>query len=223
MRSVKKTIIITGATSGVGLALCRHFASKGWRVIGLGRRVDAQKVRGVEFIKANASTLEFYTKIRAYTLRADVLVNCAGIFSRDEIGNVSALDINRLIDTNIKGTIYATMACLKFMKKGNRIINISSISATHGIQNQSIYSATKAGINGFFESLQHELLPHGILLSTINPGGIDTPLWDRHKYKGNRKKLLKTSDIVSLVDYISGLPPHVVLKTVTLYPTNEIH
>lgn len=223
MRGSRKVIIVTGASSGVGLDLCRHFDKKGWRVIGLGRRVAAMKVGKVEFIKADASTLEFFTKIRAYTLTADVLVNCAAIFTRNKIGDVSALDINRLVDTNLKGTIYATMACLKFMKAGNRIINISSVSATHGIEGQSIYSSTKAGINGFFESLQVELLPRGILLTTVNAGGINTTLWDKHKYKGNRKKLLKTSDIVSLVDYIAALPPYVVLKAVTLYPSNEIH
>lgn len=223
MRGRRKTIVITGATSGVGLDLCRHFDKKGWHVIGLGRRVASMKVGNVEFIRADASTLEFYTKIRCCGPQIDVLVNSAAIFTRNKIGDVSALDINRLVDTNLKGSIYATMACLKIMKPGSRIINISSVAGTHGIKEQSIYSATKYGINGFFESLQQELLPRGILLSTINPGGIDTPLWDKHKYKGDRKKLLKVGDITSLVDYISGLPPHVVFKTATIYPTNEIH
>ena len=218
----RKTIVITGASSGVGLDICKHFDSIGWRVIGLGRRVAALKVGKVEFIQADARAWVLYN-IMHKTNTIDVVVNSAAIFTSTPLYQMKHSEIVNMVEVNLMSVILFTRQCLHLMKKGARIINISSVAGTHGIENQSVYSSTKAGINGFFESLQVELLPRGILLSTINAGGINTPLWDKHKYKGDRKKLLKTSDIVSLVDYIVALPQHVVLKSVTLYPTNEIH
>lgn len=218
----KKTIVITGASSGVGLDLCRHFDKKGWRVIGLGRRVAALKVGNAEFIQADARAWVL-DHIRHKTKTIDVLVNAAAIFTSTPLYKMKHSEIVDMVEVNLLSVILLTRQCLHLMKRGARIVNISSVAGTHGIENQSVYSSTKAGINGFFESLQVELLPRGILLSTINAGGINTPLWDKHKYKGDRKKLLKTSDITSLVDYIAALPPHVVFKNATIYPTNEIH
>lgn len=227
MRSRKKTIVVTGASSGVGLDICRHFEKIGWNVIGLARRVAALKVGKVKFIQADGRTLDFYNKIRHADIgNVDVLVNNAGVFLKSSMMGDIALassDVDNVIDTNLKGTIYATMACLKVMKPGARIINIGSVAGTHGIPYQALYCASKYGVNGFFESLQHELLPRGILLTTICPGGINTPLWDKNKYKGDRNKLLRAGDITSIVDYIAVLPPHVVFKNATLYPSNEIH
>ena len=223
MSDRKKTIVVTGASRGVGLDLCRYFDMKGWRVIGLARRVSALKEGDVKFIKADGSTLDFYTKIPS-DIVVDLLVNNAGVFSSLPLAEETDEGVNKIIDTNLKGTIYATMACLKVMQPGARIINISSVAALHGIKNQALYSASKAGINGFFESLQHELLPKGILLSTINPGGIDSTLWNAdNPYQGGKGALLQTGDIVSLVDYISDLPPNVVFKNATIYPINEKH
>jgi len=224
MRDRKQTIVVTGASRGVGLDLCRYFDMKGWRVIGLARRVSALKEGDVKFIKADGSTLDFYNVIAYEVGEVDILINNAGMFFSGPLVEENNDSVDRIIDTNLKGTIYATMACLKVMKPGARIINISSVAALHGIKHQSLYSASKAGINGFFESLQHELLPKGILLSTINPGGIDSTLWNAdNPYQGGKGALLQTGDIVSLVDYISELPPNVVFKNATIYPINERH
>lgn len=222
MRSGRKNIVITGASSGVGLELCRHFEKIGWNVIGIARDMRSVKIGNAALISANVGGW-FLDSIKYHTKKIDVLVNNAGLFESAPLQKTSHSSIYNIIHTNLFGTITTTWQCLRLMKSGARIINIGSVAGTHGIKHQSVYCASKYGVNGFFESLQHELLPKGILLSTINPGGIDTPLWDKHKYKGDRKKMLKTSDVVSIVDYISNLPPRVVLKTVTLYPTNEIH
>lgn len=222
MSSRRKNIVITGASSGVGLALCRHFESIGWNVIGLARDVRNCKVGKANFVTANVGGW-FLDSIKYHTKKIDVLVNNAGVFESAPLEKTSHSVIYNIIHTNLLGTIGSTRQCLRLMKSGSRIINIGSVAGTHGIKHQSVYCASKYGVNGFFESLQHELLPKGILLSTINPGGIDTPLWDKHKYNGDRKKLLKIFDIVSIVNYISNLPPNVILKKVTLYPSNENH
>jgi len=133
-------------------------------------------------------------------------------------------EIDDIIDTNIKGTIFCTLNTLKIMNRG-RIINISSVSGTHGIENQSVYSSTKYALNGFAESLNQELIKKNILISTICPGGINTPLWnDKNQYPGSDvTKILNPNDIVNMIEYIVDLPENVVLKNVTLFPTCEWH
>lgn len=215
-------MVVTGASSGVGLELCRHFDSIGWDVIGVSRDVRSCSAGKTKFVSGNVIGW-FLDSIKHHTKKIDVLVNNAAIFDSAPLEKMSYSSVCNIVDTNLRGTIISTRQCLKLMKSGSRIINIGSVAGTHGIKHQSVYCATKYGINGFFESLQHELLPKGILLSTINPGGINTTLWDKHKYNGDRKKLLKIFDIVSLVDYICTLPKHVVFKNVTLYPSNENH
>ena len=222
MRSGRKTIVITGASSGVGLALCHHFEKIGWHVIGIARDVRSVKIGNAALISANVGGW-FLDSIKYHTKKIDVLVNNAGLFESAPLGKTSHSSIYNIIHTNLFGTITTTRQCLRLMKSGARIINIGSVAGTHGIKNQSVYCASKYGVNGFFEALQHELLPKKILLTNINPGGINTPLWSKHKYNGDLKRLLKTSDIVSLVDYICTLPKHVVFKNATLYPTNENH
>ena len=133
-------------------------------------------------------------------------------------------DINVIIDTNLKGTVFCTNEAIKLMKgNGGRIINIASVAATHGIKNQAIYCASKYGVDGFAEALNQELIEEGISISTIYPGSTDTPLWDKENnpYPGDLSKILKPEDVVNMVEYIANLPKMVVLKKVVMFPSNE--
>jgi short-subunit dehydrogenase len=105
-------------------------------------------------------------------------------------------------------------------------VNIGSVSGLHGIRHQAVYSASKFGLEGFADSLNQELVERGIYLSTINPGGIDTPLWDERSnpYPGDTKdKLLQVGTIVEMVLYVAELPRNVLLKKIVAFPINEWH
>ena len=225
---MKRNIIITGVSSGVGKETAIRFLQKKWNVIGLSRTNPYISAENFFFILTDLTNINSINK--AYDIiqekyeKVDVFVNNAAIFRMKPFTTFSVEEINDLIDTNFKGAVFCTLNTLKLMTKG-RIINIDSVSGTHGIENQAIYSATKYALNGFYESLSQETIKDNILISTICPGGINTPLWnENNEYPGgNTNKLLNATDIVDLIEYISNLPDHVVLKTLTIFPTNEWH
>jgi len=224
-----KTIVITGITGGVGESLARAFLRKGWLVIGLGR--TAQKLTilkkklnydALSLIKVDIrNSFDVGGAFKTIDGSIDVLVNNAAIFKMKTFYECTTENIDNILDTNLKGAMFCTRQALRKMKKG-RIINIGSVSGTHGIKNQAIYSASKYGLIGFAESLAQE--HKDILFTTINPGGIDTPLWNEsNPYSGDVSKLLKPIDISSAVEYVVNLPDNVVLKTMTIFPNNEWH
>jgi NADP-dependent 3-hydroxy acid dehydrogenase YdfG len=231
---MSKVIVITGATGGVGEEMVRLFLSKNWTVIGLAR--DYEKLKLLSSSLNNERFTGYETDIRdinsvsqsfagiAETFgKIDMLVNNASIFKQKPFWKFSTEEIHDIIDTNLKGTIFCTLEGVKLMSTG-RIVNIGSVSGIHGIANQSIYSASKYAVNGFSESLNQELIKDGILISTIIPGGIDTPLWnEQNKYDGDVSELLTPRDIANLTYYISNLPSNVVMKTATIFPTCEWH
>jgi NADP-dependent 3-hydroxy acid dehydrogenase YdfG len=225
---MNKTVIITGTSSGVGKQCVERFLNKKWNVIGLSRtNVDLYNANYFHIktdIKDPVSIKNSFEIISKKYNSIDLLINNAAVFKMKPLVEFNEEEIDDIIDTNIKGTIFCTLNTIKIMNKG-RIINISSVSGTHGIENQSVYSSTKYALNGFAESLNQELIKKNILISTICPGGINTPLWnDKNQYPGSDvTKILNPNDIVNMIEYIVDLPENVVLKNVTLFPTCEWH
>ena len=225
---MKKTVIITGTSSGVGKQCVEKFLNKNWNVIGLSRtNIDFYNENYFHVqtdIKDALSIKNSFDVISKKYKSIDLLINNAAVFKMKPLVEFNEEEINDIIDTNLKGTIFCTLNTLKIMNRG-RIINISSVSGTHGIENQSVYSSTKYALNGFAESLNQELIKKNILISTICPGGINTPLWnDKNQYPGSDvNKILNPNDIVNMIEYIVDLPENVVLKNVILFPTCEWH
>jgi len=238
MNSLNKTIVITGVTSGVGRALSIKFGILGWNVIGLARsKIKLQDLKdsiGDNFVffevdlqdqEAIAST---FRSIESYNLNIDILVNNAASFKLKEFVKSSFDDINTIIDTNLKGAICVTLEAVKLMKKSNssnRIVNIGSVASVHGIENQAIYCASKFGLNGFSEALSQEVIRDNISITSLFPGGINTPLWnhDNPYPGGDTNQLLAPDDIVNIIEMLAKLEPRVILKNLTIFPSNEWH
>lgn len=233
-----KLAVVTGATSGVGLELSKTLVKKGFKVFGLARNLEKLKSLQKEFgegfdffavdVCHSSEVRKAFEKIGQKYCAINLLVNNAAVFKMKPFSECSIEDIDQMVDTNLKGTLYCTHSALKWLKPGaSRIINIASVAGTHGIKNQAIYCASKYGMDGFGEALNQELLDKGISLTTICPGGIDTALWDEKKnnpYPGSRKeKILKPQDIVKMIEYVAELPSNVVLKKVVIFPSNEWH
>jgi NADP-dependent 3-hydroxy acid dehydrogenase YdfG len=229
-----KVIVVTGATGGVGSDIVKSFVSKNWNVVGLSRdqnkldtlalTLNSELFYGVLTDVGDYRSIKqaFATVARRFN-GIDVLVNNASIFKTKNFKEFDVQDINDIVDTNLKGTMFCTLECLKLMKRG-RIINVCSVSGLHGIENQAVYSASKHAIIGFSDSLNQETIRLGIKISTICPGGINTPLWnDGNPYNGDVTKLLTPHDITTMVDYIVNLPDNCVLKNVTIFPECEWH
>tara|TARA_B110000008_G_C16745509_1_gene474418 strand:+ start:50 stop:748 length:699 start_codon:yes stop_codon:yes gene_type:complete len=232
---MNKTIVISGVTSGVGKAVSERFVDLNWQVYGLSRNLkklsNLSETLGKNFIPIEVNLVESESVIRAFKKiesNIDVLVNNAASFILKEFDKSSYEDIDRIIDTNLKGSMYVTLEALKIMKHNtnpSRIVNIGSVASLHGIENQSIYCASKYGLNGFSEALNQEIIKDNISITTLFPGGIDTPLWNKNNpYPGkDTSSLLTTKDLVSMIEMITKLDSNVILKNMTMFPSNEWH
>ncbi len=233
---MKKLAVITGASRGVGVDIARRLIAKGWTTIGLARRseqlADVQKTLGpgFQFFPADVANYDevagAFEKIGKQYGTIDVLVNNAAVFKLARFSDCDVRDITSILDTNLKGTLFCTHRALPLLRRpGGRIINIASVAATHGLKNQAIYCASKHGVDGFADALAQELQEEQISVSTICPGGIDTPLWDKatNPYPGDLKKILQPDDVARMVELVAELPAHVTMKKVIMFPSNEWH
>jgi len=228
-----KTIIITGANNGVGLEACKYFVKQKYNVIGMSKSSNNMaKINRKNFsyhkvdITDTNSMIKTVERIIKENKNIDVLVNNAAIFKSINFKNHDIENIEEMIDINFKGVVIMTRLIVKKMlkQKSGKIINISSVSGIHGIENQSVYSATKHALTGFADSLNRELIPHGIQVTNLCPGGINTSLWnDDNPYNGDVNELLQPSDVVDVLNFVISIKNNVIFKNIIFFPKNEIH
>jgi 3-oxoacyl-[acyl-carrier protein] reductase len=235
-------VFITGASSGVGARLAVRLAQQGQTVVAAARSqerlqaVVAQAGSGriVPLVLDVADADAVMAAIA--TVEKDIgpiatLVNNAAIFALADFGEQDLGEIGRMIATNLSGTIYCTRAVVPYFlrRKQGRIINVASVAGTHGIPNQAVYCATKHGVVGFADSLAQELQPHGITVSTICPGGIDTPLWSHspgdggQPYPGDVSKTLPVDEVCEWIEFAMTRPAGTVPKKLVFFPSVEWH
>ena len=179
-----KVILITGGTSGIGLALARRFGQEGGRIAFTGR--DAQRCsqteaglqrEGIEAlgIAADAASEQDQYRAVAETInrygRLDVLINNAGISMRSLFAELSTEVFRKVMDINFYGTVYATKAALPWIQKSRgSIVGISSVAGFKGLPGRTAYSASKFAMEGFLEALEGELLPKKVHILIACPG-----------------------------------------------------
>ena len=171
----EKTAIVTGASSGIGRATAEALAKAGYTVFGTSRRVVSDGPKGTTMlvcdVRDEASVKSLISTVISKTRRIDLLVNNAGIglFGGAEESSVS--QIQALFDVNFYGVVRVTNAALPFMRRqgGGRIINISSVLGLIPAPYSAYYSATKHALEGYSESLDHEIRAFNIRVSLIEP------------------------------------------------------
>lgn len=188
-----KTVLITGASRGIGHAAARAFAARGYRLVlncrcskdALETFADALKREyGIQILTCCGDigdynfVCELFQKIKDFSTGIDILVNNAGI---DHIGLLSDMTIeewNHIINTNLTSVFSCCKLAIPYMvsKKQGRIINISSAWGNVGASCETAYSATKGGINAFTKALAKELAPCNIQVNAIACGVIDTDM-----------------------------------------------
>ena len=231
-----KTLLITGASSGLGAALTTYFSTKGAMVYAVARSKDSlealaaenpEKIIPVVLDVTDRESVEKTIQEIDRKTPLDVLINNAATYVRSPFSEMDLETADQILDTNIKGTMYPTHAVLPGMiqRKQGRILQINSVAGTRGIPDESVYCASKHAIMGFSESLMQELIPHNIQVSVINPGGINTPLWEKNGnfYPGDRSTLIEPEDICELADYILSAPSRMLFKKMIFFPTGEWH
>jgi 3-oxoacyl-[acyl-carrier protein] reductase len=170
-------VIVTGASKGIGLAIGKHLTDKGIEVIGLARTLTDVpfKMRQCD-VSDPKSIKEVVASIRKVPM--DGLINAAGIASMNLAITTPTEITRKIIETNLLGTIYCCQmfSPLMIKSKPGSIINFSTIAVSLGLKGESIYVASKAGIEGFSKSFAREMADFDITVNTIAPGPIATSL-----------------------------------------------
>lgn len=173
-----KNILITGASSGIGLEIAKVL-EKNNKIFLSGRRKSDNKNYFAPDLVDDNSALKLIEKAREYfSSEIDILINCAGQYIYKPIEKMTLDEINYLINLNFKSAYILSSLVIESMKKNNwgRIINIGSISAMVGEANATLYSATKAALSGLTRALALEVAQNNITVNQINPGWVQTPL-----------------------------------------------
>ena len=177
-----KTLVITGGSSGIGLATTSLFAERGWCVFELSRHgVSREGVTHIDCDVCDADSVhQAIAAVLRQTDRIDVVISNAGFGISGAVEFTDLREAERQIDVNFMGAVRLTQAVLPQLRKqqGGRIIYTSSVAATLAVPYQAFYSASKAAINALALALQNEVRDFGIRISVMMPGDVSTGFTD---------------------------------------------
>lgn len=240
------TVMITGATSGIGEACARKYAREGSRLIMTGRRAERLEKLSTELAEefgTESLMLVFDVRDRETTEAIlkdlpedwsgiDILVNNAGLaVGLETLQEGDIDDWETMIDTNVKGLLYVSRAIAPMMVKRGRghIVNIGSIAGKEVYPNGVVYSASKHAVDALSKGMRMDLLKHGIRVSQVAPGAVETE-FSKVRFKGDETrasevykgyKPLSGADVADSVWYITNLPPHVNVNDLLIMPTAQ--
>ena len=172
-------IIVTGASRGLGQAICHRFVDRGERVIGLARSIKSSDFEGIECDVQNYSSVQSASRqIKKLGEPITAVINAAGVASMNMAITTNELTVQKLIQTNLIGTIYCCQlfAPLLLRQKKGSIINFSTIAVALGLKGESIYAASKAGVETFTKTFAKEVSNFNVRVNCIAPGPISTDL-----------------------------------------------
>jgi 3-hydroxy acid dehydrogenase / malonic semialdehyde reductase len=176
-----KTAIVTGASSGIGLATAKALVAEGARVAAGARRVDrldqiGDGAIGLPLDVTDPDSCEaFVTRAVAELEGLDILVNAAGLaLGRDPFDDSSEEDEATVLETNVGGLIRMTRLCLPHLRDGGHIVNLGSVAGRQAYPNAALYVSSKFAVRGFTYALREDLLGRPIRITTVDPGLVET-------------------------------------------------
>lgn len=241
-----KIVLITGASSGIGMSCARVFANSGAKLLLAARRMDI-----LNALKSQLES-EFGADVHVFSIDVrhkdnvsqalnalpeewqsiDILINNAGLAAGlDVIHEGEIEDWEEMIDTNVKGLLYVTRGVLPNMVKRNtgHVINIGSIAGHQVYPKGAVYCATKQAVNALSQGLRLDLYGTQIRVSTIDPGAVETN-FSVVRFKGDQARAkeiyegmqpLKPEDVADAVWYAASRPMHVNISEIILMPTAQ--
>jgi NADP-dependent 3-hydroxy acid dehydrogenase YdfG len=240
--------LVTGATSGIGRAVCESLAARGASIVAVGRRQDRlddvvatigeERCLGVaadltaapEAARAVAAAVERFGRL-------DTVVNNAGVMLNGPSLDARLDEWDAMVDLNVKGLMYVTKAALPHLldavATGHRgvadLVNVSSIAGRFANRNVAVYNATKFGVTAASEAWRQELSPRGVRVSVVEPGVVETELFG-HQQPGVQEhyerlfagvEKLHPEDVADVVAYIVCAPRRVAVAEVVVRPTDQ--
>jgi NAD(P)-dependent dehydrogenase (short-subunit alcohol dehydrogenase family) len=230
MADNQKTVIVTGASQGIGAAIVKAFLERGYNVVGTSRSATKSaelKASGklvlVDGDIGQASTAQKVVETAVQKFGSvDVVVNNAGIFSAKPFTDYSAEDFRALVSTNLEGYIYITQLAVKQMlaqKSGGSVVGITTSLVRNPIAgvSASVPMITKGGLEAITVSLASEYAKEHIRFNVVAPGIVDTPL-----HKDNPKEFLKTLSPMGTISTAEDIASAVVYLTESRHITGEV-
>jgi serine 3-dehydrogenase len=235
-----KTILITGATAGIGEASARKFVAGGWKVIGTGRRADRLRslsdelgesflplevdMRDLDAVKSLAELSPPWSEI-------DLLLNNAGLAPpTDPLSETDWELLETVMETNMTGLVALTRALLPgLIERKGAIINLSSVAATYPYKGGAVYGGTKAFVRQFSLDLRCDVAGTGVRVTSIEPGMVETEFTivrtggDKAASDALYANMnpMTADDIAETIWWVATLPPHVNVNTLELMPTSQ--
>ncbi len=236
---MKKIALITGATSGIGLATAQKFAANGIALILCGRREDRLndlkaslesdvEVRTLNFdVRSEEGVLTAVNSLEEEWKNISILVNNAGnAHGLAPVDQGDTRDWDAMMDGNVKGLLYVSRAVIPGMvsRKSGHIVNISSIAGKETYKNGAVYCASKAAVEAISQGMRLDLTEHGIRVTNIAPGAVETE-FSLVRFKGDAERAgkvyagfepLKATDIADAIFYAVNAPAHVTIADMTI-------
>lgn len=240
---MKKTALITGATSGIGHATAIEFAKHGINLILCGRRLDRLETiqKSLENL-TDVHVLNFDVRDKTETFKAieslpghfkniDILINNAGnAHGLDPINEGSIDDWDAMMDINVKGLLYVSKAVIPQMteRKSGHIINIGSSAGKEVYAKGNVYCASKHAVLALTEGMRIDLNPYGIKVGAVSPGLVETE-FSQVRFKGDKVadsvykgfKALQAEDIADIIYFAISRPAHVNIADMLVFCTAQ--
>ncbi|ENP0848876.1 SDR family oxidoreductase [Vibrio parahaemolyticus] len=237
---MKKLVVITGASSGIGEAIARRFSEEGHPLLLVARRVERLEALNLPNtlcekvdVTDQASLITAIEKAEAQFGPADVLVNNAGIMLLGQIDTQDAAEWKRMFDVNVLGLLNGMHSVLAPMKARNSgtIINISSIAGKKTFPDHAAYCGTKFAVHAISENVREEVAASNVRVTTIAPGAVETELLSHttsqdikdgyDAWKVDMGGVLAADDVARAVMFAYQQPQNVCIREIALAPTKQ--
>jgi len=212
-----RVAVITGGSSGIGLATGAELVARGYDVVLTARTEDRLRAAaegiGARWVAADAADPAGFGAVVEAAGGVDLLVHSAGVMAGTFVRKEALADFEAVVRTNLTSAFVVAQACLGAMPAGGRMVFLSSSSSVAPHPGRSAYSASKAGLNAFAGALAKEVERDGVAVHVLITGPVATPMLDDVRFP---MQTLTTADVVRAITWLDTLPPNVVLPTVDL-------
>ena len=228
-----KLVVVTGASSGIGLAVVKAMLAEGYAVLGVANNFEKAGLihpnfssRSINLADLRALPDAMSSLLNEIDIPIKALINNAGIGRMGFLEQLSVKDIRLVMDTNLTSQVIVTKAFLPLLKKQGEgdILFMGSEAALKGARQGSIYCASKFAIRGFSQALREECGKSGVRVTLINPGAVRTPFFEKLNFEPEfaPENAIEPEDIASAVSMVLASRSGTVFDEITLSPRNQV-
>ncbi len=231
--SNQNLVVVTGASSGIGLALVKALLAEGYAVLGIAKSFEKAGLnhpnfsgRSINLADLDALPGAMSSLLNEIDRPIKALINNAGIGRMGFLEQLSVKDIRLVMDTNLTSQVIVTKTFLPLLKKQGEgdILFMGSEAALKGAKQGSIYCASKFALRGFSQALREECGKSGVRITLINPGAVRTPFFENLQFEPGlaAENAIEPEDIASAVSMVLAARSGTVFDEITLSPRNQV-